>query len=234
MPNEDTRGPARILIVEDEKLVRESMIAFLGLHHDVGAVATAAEALSRVTERPPDLVILDIGLPDGDGFQVCRDLRARGFTAPILFLTSRDQEVDQLVGFSVGGDDYMVKPISLPLLQARIHAALRRAYGMAGQAPPTVSWVGVTVNFATRVAEVDGEEVPLSSKEAELLEYLVRHRGEVVSRDSLLAEVWNYSSDVPSRTVDTHVLNLRRKLRDGDRNRPALRTVRGLGYVFNP
>jgi len=224
--------PATILIVEDERLVRESMAAFLGMHYRILAVGTAAEALEAASSRRPDLVILDIGLPDGDGLEVCRTLRSRGFEAPILFLTSRDQEVDELLGFSVGGDDYMVKPISLPLLQARIHAATRRGRRGAQETGQIVSWGSVKVDFSTRRAEVAGDEVILSAKEAELLQYLVQHRGAVVTREALLANVWRYDADVSSRTVDTHVLNLRKKLHDGEDGLPVLKTVRGVGYTF--
>ncbi len=209
------------------------MIAFLGGRHVVHAAATAAEGLRMAEELLPDLVILDIGLPDGDGLEVCRTLRERGFTAPILFLTSRDQEVDKLVGFSVGGDDYMVKPISLPVLEARIDAALRRARGwIPARAPARISWGEVAVDLSTRIATVKGREVPLSAKETQLLAFLASRRGEVVSRDVLLAEVWHYDPDVSSRTVDTHILNLRRKLRDRELGRPVLLTVRGRGYAF--
>ena len=187
--------------------------------------------LDLALRERPELVILDIGLPSMDGIEVCRELRQRGFVAPILFLTSRDEEVDKLTGFSVGGDDYIVKPVSLPLLQARIHAALRRA------AAPTAyeevhCWGPVRVNFTTHEVHVADEEVSLSAKEMDLLRYMVRRRGTLLTRGALLADVWHYDAEVSSRTVDTHVLNLRRKLRDGHDGVSYILTIRGKGYKF--
>jgi len=222
----------RILIVEDERLVRESMAVFFGLHHDVLTARDGREGLELAMRERPDLVILDIGLPTMDGIEVCRQLRQRGFEAPILFLTSRDEEVDKLTGFSVGGDDYIVKPVSLPLLQARIHAALRRAGATPTAYQEVHSWGPVRVNFTTHEVTVAGEEVSLSAKEMDLLRYMVRHRGVLLSREALLADVWHYDAEVSSRTVDTHVLNLRRKLLDGRDGVSYILTIRGRGYKF--
>jgi DNA-binding response OmpR family regulator len=224
---------ARILIVEDERLVRESMAAFLGMHYEVLTAVDGREGLEAARREGPDLVILDIGLPTMDGVEVCRRLREGGFSPPILFLTSRDQEVDKLTGFSVGGDDYIVKPVSLAELQARVHAALRRASGSIQQAfQETFSWDAVEVNLTTHEVLVGGEVVPLSGKEMELLRYFLHHRGVVLSRESLLENVWHYESGVSSRTLDTHILNLRRKLKDGDSGIYRFQTVRGVGYKF--
>jgi DNA-binding response OmpR family regulator len=221
-----------ILIVEDEALIRESMTTFLSMHYRVVAVEDGEAALETVATDPPDVIILDIGLPGTDGFDVCRRLRHQGLRAPILFLSSHDQEVDKLTGFGVGGDDYIVKPVSLPELQARVHAALRRARGSLADFVEVYRWGGVSVNFVTREVLVDGEAVALSVKEMELLRYFLEHRGAVLSRSSLLTEVWHYDDGVSSRTLDTHVLNLRRKLRDGADGTSFFVTVRGVGYRF--
>lgn len=222
----------RILIVEDERLVRESMAVFLGLHHDVLTASDGREGLESALRERPALVILDIGLPTLDGIEVCRRLRERGFDAPILFLTSHDQEVDKLTGFSVGGDDYIVKPVSLPLLQARIHAALRRAAATPAAYEEVHGWGPVRVNFTTHEVLVAGEQVTLSAKEMDLLRYMVRRRGVLLTREALLGDVWHYDAEVSSRTVDTHVLNLRRKLKDGLDGVSYILTVRGKGYKF--
>jgi two-component system, OmpR family, alkaline phosphatase synthesis response regulator PhoP len=224
---------ARILIIEDERLVRESMAVFLGLHYDVLTSSDGRDGLESALRLRPDLVILDIGLPGIDGLEVCRQLRQRGFGAPILFLTSHDEEVDKLTGFSVGGDDYIVKPVSLPLLQARIHAALRRAAATPVVLEEVHDWGPVRVNFTTHELLVAGEEVVLSAKEMDLLRYMVSHRGVLLTREALLADVWHYEADVSSRTVDTHILNLRRKLRDGNDGRSYIHTIRGKGYKFS-
>ncbi len=223
---------ARILVVEDERLVRESMAVFLGLHYEVEVAADGRSGLDKVLRERPDLVVLDIGLPGLDGLEVCRQLRQRGFTAPVLFLTSRREELDTLTGFAVGGDDYIVKPVSLPLLEARVHAALRRAVATPSAFEEVHAWGSVRVNFTTHQVLVDGEPVTLSAKEMDLLRYMVRNRGVLLSREALLGDVWHYEADVSSRTVDTHILNLRRKLRDGQDGQTYIHTIRGRGYRF--
>jgi len=223
---------ANILIVEDEKLVRESMAAFLALSHDVSVAVDGSEGLEKARRERPDLIVLDILLPEIDGFEVCRRLRDVGFTSPILFLTSREQEVDKLTGFNVGGDDYIVKPVSLPELQARIHAALRRSKASPQAFEETFCWEDVEVNLTRHEVLVSGEPVTLSAKEMDLLRYMIHHRGRVLSREVLLADVWHYEGGVSSRTVDTHILNLRKKLSDGVDGRHYFHTIRGRGYKF--
>ena len=223
----------KILIVEDEKLTRMSTAAFLGMHYEVMTAADGEEGLEIATRHKPDLVVLDITLPGIDGLEVCKRLRAVGYRAPILFLTARDQEVDKLTGFGVGGDDYIVKPVSLAELQARVHAALRRALGQLSDYTDVHRWDDVEVNLSTLQVWVAGDKVTLSAKEMELLRYFLSHRGAVVTREELLTEVWHYDKGVSSRTIDTHVLNLRKKLRDGHDGRRYLHTVRGIGYRFD-
>ncbi len=223
---------AQILVIEDERLVRESMAVFLGLNYQVLTAVDGREGLQMARNEKPDIIILDIGLPEMDGIEVCRQLRQGGFTAPILFLTSHDQEIDKLTGFSVGGDDYMVKPVSLPVLQARIHAALRRATVSVTAYEQVYEWGGARVDFGTCEATLNGEPVYLTVKEADLLQYMIQNRGAVLSREIMLAEVWHYEGQVTSRTVDTHILNLRRKFQDGTDGQRFIHTVRGKGYKF--
>jgi len=224
---------SKILVVDDEILIRDSLAAFLGMHYEVHTVSDGQSAFEHVRRHPPDLIILDIGLPGQlDGIDVCRRLREEGFLQPILFLTSRHEELDKLTGFGVGGDDYIVKPASLAELQARIHAALRRTSGRMSNLARTVRWRDVVVDLANHEVTVDGKVVVLSAKEMELLRYFVLHRRVVLSRETLLEEVWHFEPGVSSRTLDTHVLNLRRKLEDGKDGVQHIETVRGVGYRF--
>jgi DNA-binding response OmpR family regulator len=221
----------KILIVEDEKQIRESLQDFFNLQgYDVIAAPDGDEGLAKALSETPDLVVLDIMLPGMHGYDVCRRLRAEGFKSPVLFLTAKGEEVDKLTGFDVGGDDYVTKPFSLLELQARARALLRRAEKEEPE-EDRYSFEGVSVNFMTYDLRVAGKPVKLSAKEMELLRFLIRHRGQVLSREVLLDKVWNYDSQVSTRTVDTHILNLRRKLNDAPPNR-FIQTVHGVGYKF--
>ncbi|MBJ93822.1 MAG: DNA-binding response regulator [Rickettsiales bacterium] len=221
----------RILIVEDERQILESLKDFFILQsYEVLGASNGDDGLALGLESSPDLVVLDIMLPGMHGFDVCRGLRSGGYSGPVLFLTAKGEEVDKLTGFDVGGDDYVTKPFSLLELHARIRALLRRAEKEQPN-EEVYAFDKISVNFTTYDLKVDGDEVRLSAKEMELLRFLVNHRGQVLSRDILLEKVWNYDTEVSTRTVDTHVLNLRRKLRDSPPNR-YIQTVHGVGYKF--
>ncbi len=222
----------KILIVEDETQIRSSLTDFFNLQgYDVVAAATGDEGLAKGLSERPDLIVLDIMLPGMHGYDVCRQLRAGGHAGPVLFLTAKGEEVDKLTGFDVGGDDYVTKPFSLLVLNARVRALLRRSEKEEPELIESYSFDNISVNFATYDLTVQGKPVKLSAKEMELLRFLVNHRGQVLSRDLLLEKVWNYDSDVSTRTVDTHILNLRRKLKDAPPNR-FIQTVHGVGYKF--
>jgi two-component system alkaline phosphatase synthesis response regulator PhoP len=224
---------SKLLIVEDEASILDSLRDFFSLHHEVITAADGNEGLRKGLNENPDLVILDIMLPGMHGLDVCKRLRDRGFTAPVLFLTAKGQELDKLTGFDVGADDYITKPFSLLELQARVRAALRRATTAREEIPEeTYGWDGITADFATYEVSVRGEIVKLSAKEMELLRFMLRHRGKVLSREILLEKVWHYDADVSTRTVDTHILNLRRKLPDPDGGCRYIQTVHGVGYKF--
>ncbi len=169
-------------------------------------------------------------LPGMHGYDVCRNLREDGYHGPVLFLTAKGEEVDKLTGFDVGGDDYVTKPFSLLELHARVRALLRRAEKEEPE-EDAYAWADISVNFTTYDLQVNGSATRLSAKEMELLRFLVKHRGQVLSREVLLDKVWNYDADVSTRTVDTHILNLRRKLEDKPPNR-FIQTVHGVGYKF--
>jgi len=221
----------KILVVEDERQIRESLKDFFILQsYEVFVAATGDDGLTQGLAVNPDLIVLDIMLPGMHGFDVCRGLRAGGYAGPVLFLTAKGEEVDKLTGFDVGGDDYVTKPFSLLELHARVRALLRRAEKEQPN-EEVYAFDEVAVNFTTYDLKVHGDAVRLSAKEMELLRFLVNHRGQVLSREVLLDKVWNYDAEVSTRTVDTHVLNLRRKLRDSPPNR-YIQTVHGVGYKF--
>ena len=213
-----------ILLVEDEPSVGELVRGYLGRDgYRVLWVRSGEEGLAELERHPVRIVILDIGLPGMDGFEVCRAIRGRS-QVPILMLTARDEEADRIVGFELGADDYVPKPFSPRELAARIKAILRRAEPQAGA--HVLSLGDVTLNRETHDVTIDGRNVDLTAKEFDLLAYFLANPGAVLSRDVLLDRVWGVEYPGGTRTVDVHVAQLRRKL-----GRPNLiRTLRGSGY----
>jgi len=176
-----------------------------------------------------DLIILDIMLPHRSGIDICRDLRQRGVSTPILMLTARGQTVDKIVGLKIGADDYMTKPFEMLELLARVEALLRRAPAFG--TPGNVFQLGaIRVDLRRTEVTRHGKPVTLSAKEFQLLRYLVEHRGTTVSRETLLSEVWGYGGVTSSRTVDVHVAWLRQKLEEDPRQPQWILTVHGMGY----
>ncbi len=223
-----------ILVVDDEESIRE--LVQLNLRkagYRTAAAATGAECLARVAEGRPDLVILDIMLPDTDGLTLCRVLR-RDTAVPVIFLTARDDEVDRVLGLELGADDYVTKPFSPRELVARVRAVLRRAgENGAPRSPEALTAGDLVVDLARHEARRAGRPVPLTPKEFELLAFLVRHAGQALSRDRLLDSVWgaDYFGDV--RIVDVHVRHLREKIEADPANPVYIKTVRGVGYRFD-
>jgi DNA-binding response OmpR family regulator len=221
-----------ILVVDDEPTLRETLAEALEV--DGFRVVTAAdgrEALARFREERPDLVVLDLMLPELSGIEVCRIIR-RESGVPILMLTAKSSEIDKVLGLELGADDYVTKPFSLRELGARIRALLRRMEQPAGEGPASVTVGDLTVDLAGHRLLRNGEPVPLKPKVFELLAFLVRHPGQVLSRDQLLEQVWGYDYAGETRTVDVHVHWLRSAI-EADPAAPALiETVRGVGYVF--
>jgi two-component system response regulator RegX3 len=228
-------GP-RILFVEDEPSIAEPFSrALRRAGFDTTTVGTAAGALATAARIEPDLVLLDLTLPDGDGREVCRALRRQG-DVPIVMLTARGTETDRVVGLELGADDYVVKPFSGAEVIARIRAVLRRAGGGPNgdrEAVPEELRVGpLELDVAARRARLDGEELQLSRKELDLLVRLMRDAGKVVSREDLMADVWDVNWFGSTKTLDVHVGWLRRKLGDDPARPRFIHTVRGVGFRF--
>ncbi|MFC1417055.1 response regulator transcription factor [Streptacidiphilus cavernicola] len=219
----------RVLVVDDDAAIRRSLERGLRLSGFAVVLADGGlTALAAVQRTPPDVLVLDVSMPDLDGTEVCRRLRAAGDETPVLMLSALDQLEDRLAGLQAGADDYLVKPFALQELVLRLHALLRR------RPPRATERLGVgplTVDPATREVHWDGEPVELTRREFELLEALTRNAGLVLTRDQLLDRVWGYDFDVRTDVVDTFVSYLRRKLEAGGRPR-LLHTVRGVGFVL--
>jgi DNA-binding response OmpR family regulator len=217
---------ATVLVVEDEEGIASVVRAYLERDgYRVRWVANGADCLAELERDPAQLVVLDIGLPDLDGFEVCRRIRARS-SVPIIMLTARDEEVDRVAGLEVGADDYVSKPFSARELVARVKAILRRAEPHQAREDTLVAG-DIVVRRGPRQVTVAGEPVELRAKEFDLLACLLENQGLVLSREQLLDRVWGFDFPGRTRTVDVHVAQLRSKL-----GRPELiRTMRGAGYM---
>lgn len=219
-----------VLLVEDDPGISEPLSRALQREgYAVQVVEAGPAALAAASYGEIDLIVLDLGLPDMDGLEVCRRLRASGRQVPVLMLTARTDEVDFVVGLDAGADDYVAKPFRLAELMARIRALLRR------RAPEAVEINGVRLDLGARRVQVDGQEVRLANKEFELLRVLMQHAGQVVTREEILSQVWNGPELKSSKTLDMHMSWLRRKLGDGTSRSAEARiaTVRGVGFRFN-
>ncbi len=220
----------KILLVDDESTLRETLAYNLrNAGYEVNTAADGSAALQQARAEVPDLVILDLMLPEIDGLTVCRSLRQVS-DVPILILTARTGELDKIVGLESGADDYLTKPFSLGELQARLRALLRRASGARGN--DEIQSGNVRLNLVSRRGFLDDNELVLSPKEFSLLAELMRHSGAVLSRDLLLTRVWGYDFYGDGRTVDVHVRWLREKIEDDPARPTRIVTVRGIGYRF--
>jgi DNA-binding response OmpR family regulator len=228
---------ARILLVEDDLFLAEQLRRLLEEHHHQCLVAhTAEQALQTITQQSVDLIILDLGLPDVDGIDLCRRLRSR-WTMPVLILTARSDALDKVVGLEVGADDYLTKPFEPKELLARVRALLRRAYEYGGKsqaAPDTVVRVdALEIDLEGRCVYRAGERVPMTRIEFDLLAELVRHANKPLHRDTLFEKVWGYDSEFNTNSLEVIIYRLRKKL-EPDPSRPRyIITVRGFGYQFS-
>ena len=222
----------KLLLVEDEPgLVMTLTDRLVAEGYEVETVGDAPGAVERGGAGAHDLILLDVMLPGGSGFDVCRTLRQRGVRSPILMLTARGQVVDRVVGLKLGADDYLVKPFDMAELLARIEALLRRALP-AAITSDGLRFGDIAVDFRRAEVTKAGRRVDLSAREFKLLRYFAEHAGDTISRDELLNEVWGYNAMPSTRTVDVHVAWLRQKLETNPRHPEHLLTVHGLGYKF--
>lgn len=224
----------RIMFVEDEVALTDTLRRFFTKEgYDVYTARSRTEALDAAHRYPPDVALLDVMLNEGpepefDGFDVCKALRDEGYRGPVIFLTARTSEDDKLTGFDLGADDFVTRPFSLLELKARVQAVLRRA----GGARSIYRFDAVEVDLDNYVIRHGEEEESLSKREQELLRYLIEHNGRVLPREELLTSIWRYSPNVTTRTVDTHILNVRKKLRDDASDPKFIETMHGVGYRF--
>lgn len=227
---------ARILFVEDEKPVLKRLLKYFEREgFDVRGASTGHEALETASTFHPDVAVLDVMLHEGpggmeamDGYEICRGLRDTGFDRPVIFLTARSGEADKLLGFELGADDYVTKPFSLPELKARVEACLRRA----GGARRVYDFGGVVIDLDQYTITRDGQADRLSNRERDLLGFFIQNRGRILTRDELLKRVWGYKAGIATRTVDTHVLTVRKKLGDNAQSPRFIETLHGVGYQF--
>ena len=221
----------RILLIEDEESISEPLERALGREgFDVSVAATAAEGRERFRDDRPDLVLLDVMLPDGDGRDVLREIRGMSRT-PVVMLTARGEELERVLGLELGADDYVTKPFSSAELAARVRAVLRRAEAPAADAESAVLEAGdVRMELERHEASLGGKPLELTVKEYELLRMLLEHAGRVVTREQLIREVWDTSWFGSTKTLDVHVSALRRKLGDDPADPRYISTVRGVGF----
>jgi two-component system, OmpR family, response regulator len=230
-PHDDPRSMrAHLLLVEDDTNLR-SMLESALRHHkfEVASVCTGRQALEAVDVLAHDLLVLDVMLPDCDGFEVCRRLRSRGVKLPVVFLTARDAVEDKVRGLELGGDDYLVKPFSIEELVARIDAVLRRA-GTNAATSGVLQCGDLTLDDSTHRVTLQGDEIDLSPTEFNLLRFLMENEGLVMSKSQILANVWDFDFGGDGGIVETYIGYLRRKI---DVDEPKLiRTIRGVGYTL--
>jgi two-component system alkaline phosphatase synthesis response regulator PhoP len=223
----------KVLLVEDEegliitltdRLQSEGFEVKCALDGELGLSFALADSF--------DLIILDVMLPKKNGLDVCRDLRQKNVTTPVLMLTAKGETIDKVLGLKLGADDYLTKPFEMMELFARIEALLRRSPNTSQNSIEKFRFGGVSVDFRRATVEKENESVELSALEFKLLQYLIEHRGEVLKRDELLDEVWGYDAMPSTRTVDVHIAWLRQKLEENPRYPQFIQTVHGLGYKF--
>jgi len=229
-------GTRTILLVEDEASITEPLTAALEREGwTTHVTASAREAPGLVTSKDPDLVLLDVMLEDGSGFDVCREIRQTS-RVPIIMLTARGEELDRIIGLELGADDYVVKPFSARELIARIRAVMRRTAEVVTAAPPRDDRIeigDVVLESSMRRVTLAGDEVDLTRKEYELLALLMRNAGTVLTRERLIDEVWDSNWFGSTKTLDVHVSGIRRKLGDDPSKPRFVHTVRGVGFRFS-
>jgi len=219
----------KILIVEDDKNIRQGLVDNLEMeYYQVITAADGEEGLAKALKESPQLIILDITLPKLNGFEVCKKLKEKDNRIPIIFLSSRGEETDKVLGLELGADDYVTKPFSPRELMVRIKAVLRRSVGAHDHVPDTYTFGHIKVDFRKYQLFKGEEEIKLTAAEFKILKLLCVNKGEPVSRHKILAEIW--SEDVTTRTVDTHIWKLREKLEENSSKPQHILTVHRIGY----
>ncbi len=222
-----------VLFVEDEQALQMTVGDRLRNEgYAVDCAANGDEGFEKATRLPFDLIILDVMLPKRDGFDVCKGIREAGLITPILMLTARGQTSDKVSGLKIGADDYVTKPFNMLELMARVEALMRRAPIRPAAYTGGLEFGSIHVDVMGTEATRDGNPVNLSAREFQLLRYFIEHRGATLSRDELLKQVWGYSADMYTRTVDVHIAGLRQKLEDDPKLPKFILTMQGLGYKF--
>jgi len=224
----------QLLIAEDDPDVGDGLEdRFSRKGYDVDRTTDGEDALREITTLPPyDLVLLDVRLPEKDGFEVLREARRAGVDSPVILLTAKDEHRHKIRGFNLGADDYVTKPFDVKELEARVQAVLDRSASSTPETDDVYSFGTVTVNFPEETVTRDGERVEFTNLEFDLLGYFVAHRGRTVSRKQLLRDVWGISGDITTRTVDRHVASLRKKIELNPDSPTYIETVYGVGYKF--
>ena len=223
----------KILIIEDEHdLVKGLKINISDEGFEVDWADNGTEGLRKAIEESPDLIILDIMLPGMNGLDVCRELRRKNIATPVIMLTAKGEEIDKVVGLEIGADDYMTKPFSIRELIARIKARLRSAEREIKTELKSYSFGDIEIDFTSFKARRKGQEMEFTSLEMGILRYFITHRGEVISRNDLLDKIWGYESYPTTRTIDNHILKLRKKIEDDPSHPSYILSVYGGGYRF--
>ncbi|MBZ4332672.1 response regulator transcription factor [Corallococcus interemptor] len=231
VPHDDK--PQRILVVEDDLSILTGVSMNLRFEgYEVLQAQDGRTGLAKALDEAPDLLVLDLMLPEMNGYEVIRELRQRGRDTPVVVLSARGQESDKILGLNLGADDYVVKPFGLQELLARIKAVLRRRFGATGTTPPPVTFGDVKVDLSQRTVARDGQPVELTAQEFKLLAHFLAHPGRTFTREELLSGAWGYHYEGSARTVDNFMRQLRLKF-EADPEAPRhFLTVRGLGYRF--
>ena len=234
----ELQATAKVLLVEDDERLAELIAEYLGRNGlEIHCVRRGDLAIEKTYELEPDLIVLDVMLPGTDGFEILRELRARGATLPVMILTARDEDFDRVVGLELGADEFIPKPVQPRVLLAHVRAILRRAgmrAGLPAATGDTVVFGGLEIDVASRAARLAGKPVDLTSSEFDLLWLLARHAGKVLTRNDILNKLRSLDYDGSDRSVDCRIYRLRRKLGDLADSAERIKTIRNVGYLFSP
>jgi len=223
----------KILIIEDEEdLVKGLKLNLADEGYKVDWASNGEEGFRKAIEETPNLIILDIMLPKKNGLDVCRELRQKHVTIPIIMLTAKGEEIDKVVGLEIGADDYMTKPFSIRELLARIKAHLRREKREAKTVPEVYCFGDVEIDFTHFKVKHKNKQLDLTSLEVEILKYFIAHQGEVITRENLLDKIWGYEKYPTTRTIDNHILKLRKKIETDPSHPKYILSIYGEGYRF--